>query len=133
MGKNFNVVQCREGWKKLYQPIIDAVINFDICQSSSDKRIGIKSIHQDDGELCIDLVQEENVTSEIAWKIYDAEQASRRTCEYCGDTKNVGTTMNYHFETCCKNCWEAHILPKRPQSIWKDYKTTKMYSFNQKH
>lgn len=130
MAKQFDVVQCKEGWKKLYQPIIDEVINFDICQSSSDKRIGIKSIYQEEGELVIDLVQEENAPASLFYKIYDAEKESARVCEYCGATENVGTTMNYHFETCCKACWESHIVPKRPQSIWKDYKTTKMHSFN---
>ena len=131
MAKSFDVVQCREGWSKLYQPIIDEVINHDISQVNNNKRIGIESIYEEDGELRIDLIQEENAYSSLFSKIRDAELASVKTCEYCGATENVGTTMNFHFETCCKSCWESHILPKRPQSVWKDYDTQKSYSITQ--
>lgn len=124
----YDVVQCHDGWKKLYQPIIDEVIDFDIRQTDASKRIGIKSIEMEDGAMVISLINTHNASDKLLDKIDKAELLSERTCEFCGDTKNVGTTLNYNYQTCCRECWEKHILPKRPQSTWKNYKTTKMYS-----
>ena len=124
----YDVVQCHEGWKSLYQPIIDEVINFDICQTDPSKKIGIKSIEMEDGAMVISLINTHNASDDLLDKLDQAELASERMCEFCGDTQNVGTTLNYTYQTCCKECWEKHILPKKPKSTWKNYKTTKLYS-----
>lgn len=115
-----NVIKCREGWKKLYQPVIDAIFKHDDSQESVKSKIGVCTIKNIDGELCIVTEDYLNTTDSINEAIMKARIKSRNTCEYCGTAKDIGTTMNYEFVTCCSDCWRAHILPKQEKSIWKN-------------
>lgn len=119
----YDVVMCNKGWQKLYQPIIDNVIHYDELAYLPEDKIGIKSIDCVDGVMEVKLINPHNASEELKKEITCAENLSSRTCEYCGETKNVGTTMNFFYKTCCKACWERHILPHYLQSIWKDYTT----------
>lgn len=119
----YNVVMCNEGWKSLYQPIIDDVLKYDDLVYLPEDRIGIQSVACVDGLMEITLINPHNAYDSLAKDIKDAENASSRMCEYCGETSHVGTTMNFFYKTCCKACWEKHILPHYLQSIWKDYTT----------
>ena len=65
----YDVVQCHDGWKKLYQPIIDEVIDFDIRQTDASKRIGIKSIEMEDGAMVISLINTQNASDKLLDKI----------------------------------------------------------------
>ncbi len=124
---NNKVISCGIGWARLYKPIVSKILEFDDKQESSNKKIGIKSISSVDGRLVITLENKENVTPEIANDIEKASLDSLRVCEVCGESDNVGTTMNNEYITCCRLCWEKVILPVKSNSIWKDYSTNKTY------
>ena len=123
----YNLIKCGSGWSKLYQPIIDEIIDFDITKSNYSEKIGIESIESNDGLLKIKVINAYNLTDEISKHISDAEFKSSRVCEFCGADTDVGTTMNSEYKTCCKKCWENVIRPRENKSIWKSYETNKIY------
>lgn len=133
MGKpNYNVVMCHEGWKKLYQPIIDDIVHHDISAMCNEEKIGVMSVQASDGQMEIQLINDANASAQMHQRITNAEQLSMKMCEYCGNTSQVGTTMNFFYKTCCKSCWEKEILPKFPQSIWKNYATNVHHKLDSK-
>lgn len=125
--KTENVITCEKGWGALYNPVLDMIYAHDDKKNTYSEKIGVKSITCDDGTLTISPIFKSNLTYEIERAIFNAEQASLNTCEFCGATHNVGTTMNNEYKTCCRHCWENRILGVRPNSIWKDYTTNKTY------
>lgn len=127
MKKVTNIISCKSGWEGIYLPIINKIMNFDDEQESCDKKIGIKSIKSEDGKLIITVANESNLPQHLANRIKDAELKSLTTCEYCGTKLDVGTTMNYEYITCCRECWEKFILTKNKNSIWKSFKSNKLF------
>lgn len=115
-----NVIKCRDGWKKLYKPVIEAIFRYDDLQDSVKSKIGVAAVKNIDGELCIVTEDYLNTPSSINDAIMKARIDSRNTCEFCGSTKDVGTTMNYEFLTCCEDCWNSNVLPNLPKSVWKN-------------
>lgn len=122
-----NVIRCGIGWKKLYEPILKMIFDFDDKQKSPLDKIGVKCIECIDGKMYIKLENYENLTTEIDIAIDNACKESLKVCELCGETHNVGTTMNFDYVTCCKDCWEKKIMSKNSESIWKEYSTGKCY------
>ena len=121
------IVRCGKGWESLYKPIVNQVIEHDISQSDKTKKIGIEYIKEHDGMLKICLSQPHNADSKLIGEIFQAEMQSRRVCEYCGETENIGITMNNTYKTTCKNCWENFILTQHSDSIWQNLTTKKHY------
>lgn len=122
-----NVIVCGIGWQSLYNPIIQMIFDYDDAQKQSVDKIGIKRIETDDGKLSIVLENRQNANAQIIEAINKACHKSLRVCELCGETNNIGTTMNNDYITCCHKCWESKILSKNSASIWKDYTTNKIY------
>lgn len=117
---NNNVVSCKKGWKKLYQPVIDEIIKYDLKQSSVDEKIGISEIKEKFGRMVIDVEHYYNLTPTLMKVINDAEEKSEEVCEYCGTNDNVGYTYATTWKKiCCHNCYEEHVRPKMPLSLWK--------------
>lgn len=118
METNETVIKCNDGWKDLYQPIIDEIIKFDNSQNNVFNKIGIKSVINSLGELTILLYQPHNLPDKIKDMIIKAKTKSLSTCEFCGTTQNVGTTINKNYVICCKSCWEKHIKATTQNSFW---------------
>lgn len=124
---NKDVIVCGSGWKKIYEPVIKMIFDFDDIQTSPLNKIGVKRVESLDGKLFIKLENYNNITHDIEMAIDKASDESLRVCELCGDTNNVGTTMNIEYVTCCKSCWEQKIMSKNSKSIWKEFSTGKCY------
>ncbi len=123
----FSILRCGKGWEKLYQPIVDKVIEYDKQQKDVKDKIGIAYIKEHDGYLKICLNQPHNANCKLIGEIYNAELKSRSVCEFCGETNDIGVTMNNAYKTTCKKCWETYILPKHDDSIWQNLTTKKHY------
>ncbi len=119
MAINGMLIECRDGWKQLYQPVIDAIKEHDDVQTSEDKKIGIAQIKEKWGALEIYPKNRENMPEKIREMILKASNDSKHVCEYCGTKENVGTTMNHWYKTCCKSCWEKKISIYNEDSRWK--------------
>lgn len=115
---NGKIVTCRNGWEKLYKPIIDKIMEYDSKQADVSDKIGIEEIKEKYGIMKIKVINHINLTDEISQMITKAERDSMDTCEFCGTKDDVGVTMNFWYKTCCKHCWENHILKNEPQSVW---------------
>lgn len=123
-----NVVTCREGWKNIYNPIIEMIIEHDNTKTDNDDKIGVGQVKEKWGALEILPLNGINVIPTIRNAIIDAYTLSMKTCEFCGETNNVGATMNHWTKTCCMACWEKEIVTTFPDSRWKDLKTKIIYN-----
>ena len=66
MGKpSYNVVMCHEGWKKLYQPIIDDIMQHDISAMCNEEKIGVMSVQASDGQMEIQLINDTNASAQL--------------------------------------------------------------------
>lgn len=115
-----NVVECKSGWKSLYQPIIDTIVKYDNEQKSVDKKIGFCSIVNHLGAMKVNLINPQNKTNDIAMLITQNEVESLHTCEFCGTKQYIGTTLDVTVKTCCEQCWKENILPRNQYSIWNE-------------
>lgn len=122
-----DVIVCGIGWKQLYEPVLKLIFDFDDIQKKPSDKIGVKCVESLDGKLNIKVENYKNLTNEIEDAIDKACNESLRVCELCGETKNIGTTMNVEYITCCRHCWEQKIMSKNSESIWKEYSTGKCY------
>lgn len=113
------IINCEKGWQHLYQPIIDEIVEFDNKQNHLINKIGIKQINSIFGELSFLFHNSFNVTPHLKTMLADATAKSRRTCEYCGTQKDVGTTQTHGTKVCCYSCWNKHIRDEFNKSIWK--------------
>lgn len=111
------IIKCRSGWSKLYQPVIDEIVEHD-CKNPN-KKIGIESIFDYFGTLKIKLFQPNNASKALQEKILDLSRQSTQVCSICGTHQNVGTTMNHDWVTCCEECWQREIKNKYTDSKWK--------------
>ena len=122
-----NIIDCRVGWKRLYQPIVDDVINFDNNQRDISKKIGIKKVTKIEGKLYVILVNPQNATKSLIDKITKAQTESEFTCEYCGKksgedidkTDNIGYAISQDQKIiCCKKCHNLYLSGKAKTSRW---------------
>lgn len=133
MGNIKKAVKCLSGWKDLYQPVIDAVVEYDTKQTEIGKKIGIKEINEVDGEMEISFCHPNNITDRINQLRNTAETQSGRVCEYCGSKEEIGMTMNYFYKTCCHTCWSDNVLPRYPKSVWKCLSNNQLYKKDKKN
>lgn len=113
-----SVIECHDGWKSLYEPIVDKIMEHDANVSDPSKKIGIFQIKEKFGVLCINLLNTSNASNEILEMITNATRKSSRICEFCGTSEHVGTTKNNWYKTCCKSCWEKNIKALNADSKW---------------
>ena len=108
-------IECGEGWKELYQPIINFIDNYNKEHEGTDSFLEILQIKEKFGGLRF-YWGGENVDKEtrdkITEMINDAENESYKICEECGTRENVGITVDGWYTTLCKNCVEE-ITKKR--------------------
>lgn len=115
-----DVIECKSGWKSLYEPIINKIMEHDSNVTDPNKKIGIFQIKEKFGVLVFNLINTSNASDEILEMITNATRQSSRICEFCGTKENVGTTKNHWYKTCCKSCWEKNIKAHYEDSKWKE-------------
>ena len=114
------IVKCKEGWKSIYQPIINKIYKHDSSKTNVDEKIGVEEICEKYGMIAIKVIQPFNLTDEISAMITEAGRESLNVCEFCGTRESVGVTMNFRYKTCCRSCWKRNILEYEPKSVWKE-------------
>lgn len=94
-------IECGEGWKKIYQPVIDEVKAYNDGKPEAE-HIKINQIKEKFGGLRIYLSK---YTEKLEKMIDEAEEKSFHICEYCGKPGKVrGRGWIY---TLCEDCWRA--------------------------
>ena len=109
-------VECGEGWKCLYEPIIEWIKNYNI-NKDKEQQIEIHQIKEKFGGLRFYC---NFYTDELKEMIREAEQESFRTCEFCGTKENVGHTVSGWYTTCCENCITEMSLKNKREYRWQD-------------
>jgi len=91
-------VECGEGWKHLYQPIIDYINKYN---EEHEDKIEIHQIKEKSGTLCFFT---NRYTDKLRKMIRDAEEKSYHTCEVCGKHIDKPITENYWIYAECEDC-----------------------------
>ena len=91
-------IECGEGWKELYQPIIDYINKYN---EEHDDKFEIHQIKEKFGYLCF-YVNKYN--DELRQMIRDAEEKSYHTCEVCGKHIDKPINENYWIYAECEDC-----------------------------
>ena len=126
-------VECGEGWKDIYQPIIDFVTKYNELYNP-DSVIEITQIKEKFGGLRVYWGGEnvpQAVQNELTDMICKAENKAYCTCEICGSTERVGITVDGWYTTLCQKCIETAVREKgmRPRR-WKCRDDMKVYEIN---
>lgn len=118
---------CRVGWKNLYQPIIDLILNYDMNQNDPNKKIGLRRISNYDGKMYFSLFHRENATQHLISQIKNAENESQFVCEFCGkrhvndqtNPNNVGFAISQEQKVvCCNKCYNQYLASKPRTTKW---------------
>ena len=96
-------IECGDGWKKLYQPIIDYLKEYNKDKEEKD-RIEIHQIKEKFGSIRIYL---SSYTDELRQMIDDAEEQSYYTCEICGKYITKPIVEHHWIYPMCKKCFEG--------------------------
>lgn len=108
-------VECGEGWKSLYQPIIDRVNEINAAATKEDAvieglanapRARILQIKEKFGQLRIYLSAPEPYYRELIDMVDKAERASAKTCEDCGSPGQ--SRSGGWIRTLCDVCNNSH-------------------------
>ena len=96
-------IECGEGWKKLYQPIIDYIEDYNKDKEGED-RIEIYQIKEKFGTLSFYVSKK---TDELRKMIEDAEAESYHTCEVCGKHINKQIVEHHWIYAMCRECYDG--------------------------
>ncbi len=94
-------VECGDGWKSIYQPIIDYIVEYNLKQDNDENKIEIHQIKEKFGGLRIYL---SHYTDELRAMIEDAEEKSFNTCEICGKHIDKPIVESHWIYTECEDC-----------------------------
>lgn len=108
--------ECGEGWKCLYEPIIEWIKNYNI-NKAKEQQIEIHQIKEKFGGLRFYC---NFYTDELKEMIRKAEQESFRTCEFCGTKENVGHTISGWYKTYCEKCVTDMSVKNKREYRWQD-------------
>lgn len=108
-------IECGEGWKELYQPIIDFIENYNKEHYGTGSFLEIHQIKEKFGGLRFywggENIDKETINT-LTKMIQEAENKSYKVCEECGTRENVGITVDGWYITLCRKCIEE-ITKKR--------------------
>lgn len=94
-------IECGDGWKGLYQPIIDWIIEYN-KDKEGDDRIEIHQIKEKFGGL---RFYASRYTDELRNMISEAEGKSYNVCEICGKPcKQIN--KGHWIYTMCQECFD---------------------------
>ena len=93
-------IECGDGWKPLYQPIIDYINKYNE-DKTDENRIEIHQVKEKFGGLRIYL---SCYTEELRDMIREAEEKSFNTCETCGKHIEKPITEGHWIYAECQEC-----------------------------
>jgi ribosomal protein L37AE/L43A len=96
-------IECGEGWKGLYQPIIDYIEDYNKDKEDEDK-IEIYQIKEKFGTLSFYVSKK---TDELRKMIEDAEAESYHVCEMCGRHINKQIVEHHWVYGMCRECYDG--------------------------
>lgn len=93
-------IECGDGWKDLYQPLIDYINKFNE-DKENEEQIHILQIKEKFGGLRFYV---DKYTEELRDMIRAAESKSYNTCEVCGKWIEKPIIKNHWIYTECQEC-----------------------------
>lgn len=118
-------VECGQGWHKLLEPVLDYINNWN--KENPEAPIIIEQIKEKFARLEIYV---EHSTPELNKLIEEAKERAYKTCEFCGDTTDVGMymTIGHWYTTLCRKCAiEKSTKARYFAGKWKSYNDNNTY------
>ena len=110
-------IECGDGWKNLYQPIIDYIIDYNKDKKDEDK-IEIWQIKEKFGGLRVYLNKS---TEELDKMIEEAEKESYHTCEECGKHINKAIVEHHWIYAMCRQCYDE--MKEKQELMMNEYES----------
>ena len=110
-------IECGDGWKDLYQPIIDYIIDYNKDKKDGDK-IEIWQIKEKFGGLRVYLNKS---TKELDKMIEKAEKESYHTCEECGKHINKAIVEHHWIYAMCRQCYDE--MKEKQELMMNEYES----------
>lgn len=107
-------IECGEGWKGIYQPIIDYIEDYNKGKEDDDK-IEIYQIKEKFGTLSFYVSKK---TDELRKMIEDAEAESYHVCEICGRHINKQIVEHHWIYPMCRECYDG--MKERQEKIMEE-------------
>ena len=107
-------IECGEGWKKLYQPIIDYIDEYNKDKEGDDK-IEIYQIKEKFGTLSFYVSKK---TDKLRKMIENAEAESYHVCEICGRHINKQIVEYHWIYPMCRECYDG--MKERQEKIMEE-------------
>ena len=103
--------QCRDGWFELLDNLFGSIYVYCGYKKLNEdfKRPTVKYLKEKFGSLSVMM---DSADERIWGMIHFASYLSRKTCEFCGTTRNVDTTIGSWIYTCCELCHEKNERAK---------------------
>ena len=93
-------IECGEGWKPLYQPILDYIKEYN-KDKGEDEKIEVFQIKEKFGRLTIYV---SSYPKELESMIIDAEKESEHICENCGKHIDKQIVKHHWIYSICEDC-----------------------------
>ena len=98
-------IECGDGWRHLYQPIIDYINDYN-KDKNDDEKIEILQIKEKFASLRFYC---NFYTDELLKMIREAEEESQHTCEICGKHIDGPIVEHYWWYAECEDCHKKII------------------------
>ena len=115
-------IECGDGWKQLYEPLIDWIVEYN---KTHDDKIVIEQIKEKYAGLRFYI---DHGPKELYNLIDKAEEESYKICEFCGTKENVGLVIQGWYTTICLTCLQKNLKNMYPHvRKWKRLSDGKIF------
>lgn len=91
-----------EGWKKIVGDLFERIDS--LVKEGGSPPVAVLQVKEKFAAL---RFYYDGGDEKVRQAVDEAETASSNTCELCGSTENVGTTVTQYMITCCAKCHES--------------------------
>jgi len=115
-GKFTTGFQCRDGWFELLDNLCGCIYNYCDYKKLDEGFRWPRVVYLKEKFGSLSILTEDGDDEKIWGMICLASYMSRRTCEFCGRTVNVGRTYGQWIYTICEVCREKN--PRALELEW---------------
>lgn len=120
-------IECKDGWKILYEPILDYVTKYNKDKQEEEK-LQILQIKEKWGHLELYF---NFYTDELNDMVNKAYEESAKVCEDCGSRCDVGMVIDGWLHSICLDCLKKEVEGHKKTLRWQRETDGKIYFVNE--
>lgn len=116
-------VECKQGWRNLYNPIFQYIEDYNKDKGDDDK-IYVLQVKEKYAQL---VFYTNFYTEDLRQMIKNAKEESKQTCEDCGSKEDVGVVIGGYYYTICFKCLVEQLRMEGGRKCWHSNNDNKKY------